>query len=260
MVRQNPPSRLAATPLALAVLVPLCCAAMIGPSAAKEGVNGAPRRTIVVDGIGEASGTPDIATTDLTVLRSAETARATLDAANAAMAEVLEAMKALGIAARDLQTSSFQIAPQYRYDDGQDRTQTPPVLVGYEVRNTLAVRIRDVGSVGAILDRAVTLGINQGGDIAFSIAEPATLRTEARRKAVEDARATAEALATAAGVGLGEVVSISVGEEAAPPMPMPMARMAMAAPERGRSVPVAAGENTVRASVRMVFEIGTDPR
>lgn len=214
-----------------------------------------PPRQIVVTGVGEASAKPDIALTQLTVLRSAETARAALDDANKAMAEVLDAMKGLKIESRDLQTSGFSITPQYRYDQKPDGTQSPPVLVGYEVRNTLSVRIRDIASVGALLDKAVSLGVNQGGDINFTISDPAPIRSAARQDAVKDAMATAKTLADAAGVTLGPVVSIDTGGHEAPPMPAPMARMALAAPQMDKSVPVEAGENTVQATVRMVFEI-----
>jgi uncharacterized protein YggE len=218
--------------------------------------DGPPPRQITVTGVGEASAKPDIAVTALTVLRTGETARAALDEANKAMAEVVDAMKALKIESRDLQTSGFSINPQYRYDQKPDGSQAPPVLIGYEVRNTLTVRIRDIAAVGGLLDRAVTLGVNQGGDITFTILDPKPVRTAARRDAVADATETAKTLAEAAGVTLGPVVSINADDDAAPPQPMPMARMALAAPPMDKSVPVEAGENTVRATVRMVFEIG----
>ncbi|MBC8129685.1 MAG: SIMPL domain-containing protein, partial [Rhizobiaceae bacterium] len=137
---------------------PLAGPAFVSAAEAQEVRAGEPRQ-IIVTGVGEASGTPDIATTSLTVLRTSATARAALDGANAAMAEVVGAMKTLGVEARDLQTSGFQIAPQYRYDTSSNGNQQPPTLIGYEVRNTLTVRIRDIAAVGAILDRAVSLGV-----------------------------------------------------------------------------------------------------
>lgn len=218
-----------------------------------------PPRQITVTGTGEASAKPDLALSSLTVLRIAPTAGAALEEANKAIGDVVEAMKALKIEPRDLQTSGFQISPQYRYDTGQDGNQSPPQLVGYEVRNTLSVRIRDLAAVGTILDRAIALGVNEGNGIQFTIDDPTTLRSQARRKAVEDARATAATLADAAGVTLGPVVSIDVSSDAMPPPPMPMqmARMVAAAPkEAGDSMPVETGENTISASVRMVFTIG----
>ena len=76
-----------------------------------------PTPRISVSGEGEATAAPDMALINLTVLREADTARAALDANTAAMAEVLAAMQAAGIAETDLQTSGFSIQPRYVYPD-----------------------------------------------------------------------------------------------------------------------------------------------
>ncbi len=213
----------------------------------------APVRTVTVTGHGEASARPDLAYADFTVLRAGKTAREALDAANTGMTAVLEGMKAEGIEDRDLRTAGFSINPQYRYDQNQDGTQKPPELVGYEVRNSLTVRVRAVDKIGAILDKAVSLGANEGGSIRFDFTDPEGLRGAARRSAVADARAAAEILAEAAGVKLGRVLDITTNVEQEPLPPVPMLRMAQsaAAPE----VPVALGENTIDARVRIIFEI-----
>lgn len=209
---------------------------------------------ISVTGEGQASRAPDLAITRLTVLRSAETAAEALKSANEAMNAVTNAMPALGVEARDLQTSGFQIAPQYRYDNRPDGTQAPPTLTGYEVRNTLTVRMRDLARIGEVLDKAVQLGVNEGGSIDFQIENVAAASDEARREAVRKARDSAAALAEAAGVKLGRIVTIEDGGSSAlPPPPMPMAELRMAAPMD--KVPVSVGENAVTAQVRIVFEI-----
>ena len=215
-----------------------------------------PLRTIEVVGTGEARAKPDQAIASFTVLRGAETARAALDANNKAMSDVTAGMREAGAEDRDLQTSGFSVSPQYRYDQNtNDGTQKPPEIVGYEVRNTLTVTIRDVSKVGEILDKAVTLGVNQGGDISFGLSDPKKSRDEARRDAVADARSTAALYAEAAGVRLGSVREISAGGGAnLPPVPM-LRSVKMMAEAAAPSVPVEAGENVTSASVRMVFEI-----
>ena len=80
-----------------------------------------PRRIMVL-GEGEATVKPDIAMLSLTVMREAMTAREALDADNKAMAEVIAAMKASGIADRDLQTAGVQISPRYDYTNKPDGT------------------------------------------------------------------------------------------------------------------------------------------
>lgn len=218
---------------------------------AQQASNPAPR--IIVAGEGEAAVAPDLAIITLSVLREAETAREALDENNAATAAVIAAMKEAGIESRDLQTSGLQINPRYVYpknDDGEDQ----PRIVAYQVTNTLTVRVRDIARVGEILDRSVSLGVNQGGGVAFSNDDPSAARTEARRRAVEDAIARARTLADAAGVGLGPIIELSEQSFAPPPMPMAAGRaFRMAA--QSDAVPVEAGESVYRIQVNATFEL-----
>ncbi|SMH50682.1 SIMPL domain-containing protein [Mesorhizobium australicum] len=216
---------------------------------AQEAPRPAPR--IVVTGQGEAAIAPDMAVLTLGVMRQADTARAALDAANAAMAEVTAAMKAEGVADRDLQTSNFSISPVYAYPTSDQQGQ-PPKITGYEVNNTLTVRLREIAKVGTVLDKAVTLGVNQGGGISFTNDDPSAALTEARIKAIKNATAKAKTLAEAAGVGLGKVIEIS--EQSYMPQAVPYAMKVRDA--AAASVPVEAGENAYRVDVNVTFELG----
>ena len=205
---------------------------------------------LYVSGQGSDAIPPDMAVVSLTVTREAKTARAALDANSAAMKKVIEAMKAHGVAERDLQTANFSITPNYpRYRNDRDE---PPRISGYTVRNGLTVRVRDLASVGIVLDKAVSLGVNEGGNIQFTNADPEEALTRARVRAVEAARRKAQTLADAAGVTLGEVLEINEQSHGGSPVPMARAEMRLAAAD---SVPVAGGENTYRVSVNMTFAI-----
>jgi len=210
---------------------------------------------ISVSGEGVATVAPDMAVISLTVLREAETARAALDANNEAMTKVLAAMKAEGIAERDLQTGAFSVQPRWVYpknDDGQNRE---PKIVGYTVNNTLTVRIRDLSRLGAILDSSVSLGVNQGGNVVFTNDDQDSVRDTARLDAVAKARAKAEAMTGALGVSLGRITQISENSYSAPPMPMARAEMAMMSAKSADSVPMASGENEYRVTVSVTWEI-----
>lgn len=205
---------------------------------------------IVVTGEGEATVAPDMALLSLSVMREAKTAREALDANNSAMAEVIEAIKLLGVADRDLQTAGLQIMPRYNFTNRPDGTQEAE-LVAYQVTNTLSVRVREIAKTGEIIDKAVSLGVNQGGNIVFTNDDPSATVTEARKKAVEEATAKANTLATAAGVTLGRVIEIS--EQSFPVRPMPMEAKTF---DRALSaVPVQAGENAYHVQVNMTFEL-----
>jgi uncharacterized protein YggE len=208
---------------------------------------------VAVTGEGSAHLAPDMAILILTVMRQEETARAALDANSAAMAQVLEAMKADGIAERDLQTSGFSINPQYHYPRNDGSTPVQPQIIGYQVANSLTVRVRDLDQLGAIIDKSVTLGVNQGGQIRFTNDDPSAAVTKARVAAVQDAKAKAATLVEAAGVALGRITEIS--ERLSVPQPLPMARMQAEQAFADAAVPVASGENEYKVNVNVTFEI-----
>jgi uncharacterized protein len=212
---------------------------------------------ISVTGEGRAALAPDMAMLSLTVTRTAETADAALAANNAAMREVMAALKQDGVAERDIQTSDFSIFPRYSQQErsGQNgdggNVDEVPRIIGYQVSNGLSVRVRDLGKLGGLIDRSVKLGVNQGGQISFTNDDPKAAMAEARLKAVADAMEKARTLAEAAGTKLGPVVSIA--ENGMRPEPVPMMRMAMA--KEADSVPVSGGENSYTVMVEMRFEL-----
>jgi len=209
---------------------------------------------ILVSGQGRVDIAPDMAVLSLTVTREAPTARAALDANSAAMTEVLKAMRAQGIAERDLQTTNFSIQPRYTQPPRQSSGERePPRIAGYSVRNGLTVRVRDIDRVGEIIDTSVTLGVNEGGRIQFTNDDPSAALTEARVQAVREALAKAKTLAEAAGVKTGGVLEIS--EQSHIPRPVPMARAEMSMAMAADAVPVAAGENTYTVTVSVSIAI-----
>jgi uncharacterized protein len=211
------------------------------------------RSIINVSATGEASVAPDLAYLSLTVMRESATAREALTANNAAMAEVLAAMKAFGIADKDLQTAGFSINPIYVYPRAED-PQTPPKITGYQVSNSLTVKVRDLAKLGEVMDQAVTLGVNSGGNVVFGNDKPEPIIKEARIEAMKDAIDKAKVLVEAGGAKLGKIISIN--ESSNVPMPQPMMMQARAEMDMApKSVPIAAGENVYSVNVNVSFEI-----
>ena len=222
--------------------------------AAAQADDNRPLPRILVTGQGSVDVAPDMAVLMLTVTREAASARAALDANSSAMKDVLIAMKEEGIEARDLQTSGFSIQPRYTYPSPKSSDKRePPRIVGYTVRNSLTVRVRDISAVGVILDKSVTLGVNQGGSIMFTNDDPSAAITQARIKAVKDAVDKAKTLADAAGVKTGKLLEIS--EQSYSPRPMSISRTEMSMSRSADAVPVAAGENTYKVTVNVSFAI-----
>ena len=227
-------------------------ALLLSPLSSADDANPVPR--ILVTGEGSVDIAPDMAVLTLTVTRQAETARAALDANSEAMRDVQNAMKAAGIEERDLQTSGFSIQPNYIYPAPRaSGEREPPKIVGYTVRNSLTVRVRDIAAIGAVLDKSVSLGVNEGGNIMFTNDDPSEAIKQARTKAVMDALDRANTLADAAGVKTGKLLEMS--EQSFSPRPMPMARAELAMSRSADAVPVAVGENSYRVTVNISLAI-----
>lgn len=208
--------------------------------------------SISVTGEGIATAEPDIAIVTSGVVTSGQTAGAALKANAAAMTKVLTAVKAAGVADRDVGTSGLSVQPQYDYGSGG--SGKPPKLVGYEARNSVTIRARAIDKLGELIDQLVAAGSNQVEDLAFDVSNRDSKLDDARRAAAKDARRKAELFAQGAGVKLGRLLSLKEASAEAPPAPPLAGRMkAMAAD--AASTPIARGEQELRAQVTARWEI-----
>jgi len=201
-------------------------------------------RTLTMTGSATAKAAPDMADISAGVSTEAPTAAAALAANSTAMTRLFAALDRAGVARGNVQTSSFSVSPVYA-NPGQG---APQRLTGYRVSNDLHVVLEDIAKTGATLDALVAAGANQMNGLSFTIKDPAPLQAKARAGAVADAKLRAQQYAAAAGLTLGPIQSVSEGG-GEPPRPMYRV-MAMAAP-----APIAVGEESVGASVTIVWEI-----
>lgn len=192
----------------------------------------------------EASRVPDIASLSTGVVTQAADANAALKANSAQMSKVVAAIRAAGVAERDVQTSGISIQPQYRYAENQ-----PPVITGYQASNSVSVKFRDIAKSGAILDALVKQGANQIDGPNLSIDRIEAAQDEARVDAVKRARARAGLYAQALGMRVDRMVSLSEGDGA---MPGPVPAMMMRA-EAKDSTQLLPGEQQVGVTVRVRF-------
>ncbi len=205
-------------------------------------------RMITVTGVGEIVAPPDMAIVTVGATSEAETAAEALSATSLAVSAALNVLTGAGIEARDLQTSGVSLSPRMVWpNDGNGA----PRIEGYVASNQVTARVRDLGSLGGVLDAVVSSGANTLSGVSFALSEPRAAEDAARRAAVADARARAALYAEAAGVGLGAVQQISEEGGAAPMQRMMAAEAAMS----DAAVPVAPGELTISARVRIVFAI-----
>ena len=209
---------------------------------------------ISIEGHGEVITAPDTAFVTSGVTTQGATAKEALDANTAAMGELIQTLKDAGIEARDIQTSGFSVNPNYVYSDARDANgyQLPPKINGYQVYNTVNVRIRKLDTLGAVLDKAVTVGANTINGVTFSVADPSKLYDEARKAAFADAKAKAELYAGAAGEELGSIRNINESQGMSqPPQPYMMKAVADSA---GASVPIEGGELSYSINVQVTWD------
>ncbi len=207
-------------------------------------------RTIMVTGIGRALGSNDIAmttigysNTDKDVAKAQETNKSVMD-------KVMADLKKMGVEDKDLQ-SNYTIYPDYTYS--QDKGQE---LKGYRVTNQLTVKIRDLAKISEVLGLAGKYGANEVGGLSFTIDDPENLKSVAREKGLNDAKAKAEYLAKSLGMRLGSVVNFN---EYVPDSGMyPYYKDALnigAAEGGGAPAAVASGSRDVTVNVNVTYEI-----
>ena len=233
-----------------AVLLLVVLAGLVGllyarPVTAQTSTGVPGMRQVSVVGHGEVKGAPDTATVQIGVETEAATAKDAL-AQNSAQAQaVQEKLRNLGVDAKDIQTSNFTINPTYGNDGRQ--------VTGYHVSNMVTVKIRQLDQAGTLLDQVVQAGANSVYGVSFSVENPEALLDQARKAAVENAKARATQLAGASGAAIGDVLVISENV-AAQPIPMPMAARAEAA-AAGQAAPVQPGEQSFSVDVQVTFAL-----
>jgi uncharacterized protein YggE len=197
---------------------------------------------------GEVTRQPDVVTIGAGVVTQAATAGEAMQENARRMTATVAALRKAGVADRDMQTSSINLSPQYRYGEN-----VPPVITGYQASNQVSVRFRDVKRSGAILDTLVAQGANQINGPSFALDKPEAALDEARTLAVATARKRAELYAKAAGMSVRRIVSIT--ETGGGAQPQPVMLMAMRSRGEADSTPVQAGEQKMTVSVSVSFEL-----
>ena len=234
-----------------ALLVVALAARSIGPhpAAAVDPTATPPEHTIAVSGVGRVILAPDVADLRVGVSFTRTTVKQARADAATAMTKVVAALKAAGIADKDIQTSTLSLSPNFDYNAGKSGT-----LTGYTLSNAVSATVRDLDRVGDALDGAMAAGATSVDGITFRVDNPAAAEAQARTAAMAQAKATADQLAAAAGVRITGVASVS--ETSATPPPVYFAGDRAAAPSAAQvATPIQAGSNQVDVTVAVTYLI-----
>lgn len=207
--------------------------------------------TFSVSGTGKVVAIPDIAVIDISINVEALTSTAAQNDANKKSNAVVEYLKNAGIKTTDIKTSGYNIYPQYDYNDGNTRIR------GYQVTQSLTVKIRDLDKTNTVIDGVVDAGANQVSSVRFEVDEPDKLKAEAREKAIADAKSKAEELTKQLGIDLGSIVSFSESGDYAAPIMYGRSSVStdMMKAEAVPAPALPAGENEITVNVTVTYQI-----
>ncbi|MFC1663575.1 SIMPL domain-containing protein [Patescibacteria group bacterium] len=214
------------------------------------------KNTITVSATGEVYAKPDLVLLDFSIVNEAKTVVEAMAENTEKMNKVIDFMKNQGIEEKDLKTTSFNIYPRYKwrneiyyYPSGER------VLVGYEVRQSLEIKIRDMEKIGDIIEGATTAGANQIGSLEFTIDKQDELKKQAREQAIELAETKAKEITSQLGVRIERITNFN--ESSVSPRFYALENEAMALPSGagGETLQIETGESKISITVSITYEI-----
>jgi uncharacterized protein YggE len=214
---------------------------------------------ITATGVGDVNSNPDLAQITFSVISNAKTVSEAMADNTKKMNTVIAFVKGQGVEDKDMTTASFNISPTYDYVQGLCTTASCPqskrVLSGYEVDQSLQVKIRDLSKIGVIIEGATAAGANQTGDLQFTIDDQDSLVAQARVKAIAKAKAQASQLASQLGVRLVRITGYNEGNNIPSPV-YSLSAKAMDTASVGAEAPsIQIGQNKTEVSVSITYEI-----
>ena len=202
---------------------------------------------ITVSGVGSVNVNPDVAYISLGVNTQNVNPKTALEDNNRLIANVIDAIKGMGIAEKDIRTTDFNMYPNYDYSDKSGQR-----ISGYSVNNSVSVVIRDIAIAGDVLGAAADAGANVSGGVQFGLLDNSAAYNEALALAIANASGKAKTIADALGKPIGSPVSVTESLSYYSPYSAGAMNMSVAADAGG--VPVQSGKLTVTANVQMVYD------
>lgn len=215
--------------------------------------------TISFSGDAEVFAAPDIATVNITVREEGKDVKTAQDKATAKEKAVLDFLAGENIDKKDIKTESYNSYPKYDYGTpcyGMYCPDRTPKIIGYEVSEYISVKVRDLDKAGTLVQGIGTLGVAEFNGPTFSIENEDELKAEARKMAIDEAKAKAESLADDLGVRLVRIVSFNEGDYPGLMYNFAREEKAMDAVASGAPSPeLPTGENKIVSSVTITYEI-----
>lgn len=225
-------------------------AATLAISAQERATPEVPSTPVVVTaGEGVVRKAPDRAWVTIAAESRARTAEEAQRANAEAMSAVNAKLKASGIAADAIQTTLFDLQPEFDYANGRQ------TLRGYVARNQVQVRVDMLTKLGEIIGSVVSTGATNVGGVRFDLQDRDAAERQALRLAVADARERADAAAAGAGMKVERVIRVEEQREMPVPVPRPMTMALGRAEASPAAVPIESGQIEIRTRVSLTASI-----
>lgn len=203
------------------------------------------KNTISARGEGKVYTKPDIAVLNLSVVTEGRNIKDVQDENSEKMNGVIAFLKEFNVEEKDIKTTNYRLYPRYDYEN-----RRIPQIIGYEITQTLEVKVRDLEKIGDILEQSVSAGVNQVGSLRFAVDKDEELKERARSLAIKDAKDKAKKLASNLGVRLLKISGFDEGTS----FDYPIYRE-LGIGGAGESPDIQVGENEIIVNVTLIYEI-----
>lgn len=221
-----------------------------------------PQSTIMVSGKGEAYAIPDVASFNFTVTEVGDTVSQAQEKLDQKINKALAAVREAGVEDRDIKTINYSVYPKYEWEQIYCITAPCPqgknTLVGYEVSQTIAVKVRDTEKAADLVTKVGAADVSNISGLEFTVDDREKYVSEARKQAITEAKEKAKILAKQLGVRLGDIIYYNDNSD----YPMPyyaegmgggdMMKVSAVAPARAE---LPTGESKITANISITYEI-----
>jgi uncharacterized protein YggE len=229
----------------MAIMIMSGILVFLGKSKSGSNINA---NTIAFSGEGKVYTKPDIAFVDFSVVTQGTRIKDVQEANTKKMNKVITFLKDSGIDEKDIKTTNYNLYPQYTYENYKI-----PQIMGYQISQTLNIKIRNLDKIGEILQGGVDVGINQVNSLYFGVENDEELKEQARKIAIDNAKEKAERLADELGIKLGKLTNFY---ENVVGYPVPMYSYKESGIGGGGATPdIQAGENEIIVNITLTYEV-----
>ncbi|MGC8651225.1 MAG: SIMPL domain-containing protein [Minisyncoccia bacterium] len=216
-------------------------------------------RTISFSAEGKVLAKPDVALITVSVITQDTDADKVQSDNNTKMKTVVDFLKNNGVKEEDIQTSAYSLNPQYDYNwchkSVKDYTPCSPKIIGYNLTQTLSIKIRDFTKINTIVGGLTNAGANEISNITFTIDDSENYKNQARIQALNKIKERAQLLSKETGVRIGRILSVAESSYTPRYYEADLKAAAGNAPTASVPAPIEIGTQDITVTLTVSYEI-----